>query len=64
MKFSVERTLKIRDGDFSWAEYRWDAGSELWRYRRCSEGFFKRYNLPTAFSDHERLLLEIRMSDL
>ena len=64
MKFRVEQTLKIRDGGFSWAEYHWDAGSELWRYRRSSEGFFSRYKLPGAFTEAERLLLEIQMSEL
>ena len=64
MKFSEERTLKIRDNQFSWAEYRWDSGSELWCYRRCSEGFFARYDLPKGFTEAERLLLEIKLSGL
>ena len=63
MKFRIERTLKIKDGNFSWAEYHWEESTGLWRYRRCSEGFFRRYILPTAFTDHERLLLEIKMSE-
>jgi len=62
MKFTEERTLKIQDSGFSWAEYRWDTGSNLWRYRRCSEGFFSRYDLPNAFTEAERLLLTIKYS--
>jgi hypothetical protein len=62
MKFTEERTLKIQDNQFSWAEYRWDTGSNLWRYRRCSEGFFARYDLPSAFTEAERLLLTIKYS--
>lgn len=62
MQFRVEKTLKIKGSGFYWAEYRWDAGSERWVYRSANEGFFRKYDLPTAFTDHERLLLEIKLS--
>lgn len=62
MRFRIERTLKIHGRGFYWAEYRWDSGSERWIYRTANEGFFKEYDLPTAFSEHERLLLEIKYS--
>lgn len=63
MKFQEERTLKIQDHGYSWAEYLWDPGSELWCYRRCNEGFFRHYDLPKQFTEAERLLLTIQYSN-
>lgn len=63
MRFRVERTLKIKGAAFYWAEYRWDEGSELWTYKSANEGFFRRYDLPSSFTEQERLLLEIKYSE-
>jgi hypothetical protein len=63
LQFRVERTLKIKGRAFYWAEYRWDSGSERWVYKSANEGFFREYDLPSTFSEAERLLLEIQYSD-
>lgn len=63
VKFREERILKIKGSGFYWAEYKWDKGSNLWRYHTSNEGFFAQYDLPTAFSEQDRLLLEIKHSN-
>jgi len=63
MRFQETKTLTIRDGGFYWAEYQWDSGSAQWCYRRSNEGFHRRYELPSRFTEAERLLLEIQLSD-
>ena len=62
MQFRIERTLKIKGRAFYWAEYRWDSGCERWIYSKANEGFFREYDFPSAFSEEERLLLEIKHS--
>ena len=63
MKFREQRILRIKASSYYWCEYHWDHGSELWCYYTSNEGFFEEYNLPSKFSQAERLLLEIKLSE-
>lgn len=64
MKFVETKTLQLfSDSGRGWAEYTWCELTQLWRYQLASEGYCKRYDLPYEFTEQERMLLAIKLSD-
>ncbi len=62
MRFSEERFLNLKsDAGVGWARYRWDNGSQRWRYVQSNDGFHRCFDVPSSFSEDDRLLLEIKL---
>lgn len=61
MKFTETRVLHIKYAPGCKAEYRWRGENGQWRLHRHTPDFFE-YNIPAAFTEAERLLLEIKFS--
>lgn len=64
MRFTESRILQLySDSESGWAEYSWSEQHQRWRHRKASEGYCKRHGLPYEFTEAERTLLEIKLSN-
>lgn len=62
MKFTEIRVLHIRYAPACKAEYHWKEENSQWRYYSSSTPSFFDHDIPTAFTEEERLLFEIKFS--
>jgi hypothetical protein len=62
MKF-VESKILTLYSKHQWAEFRWNDDKKVWYYERASEGFLKKYTIPHEFTEQQRLMLQIQLSE-